>query len=320
MKHYKRLFLLSLPLLLTCCSGKKTDDNGGGKTSTPTPSPIQYREVHYDVIPDDEVDSKANANDVKYNADKYEADPTSPLFGKKIYWLGSSVTYGASSEGVSMADYLAAFTGSEFKKDAVSGTTIFCDNATADTGSKSYVNRLKTSKIFNVDEEIDAFVCQISTNDTTSSRLKNRGRITDEDCIDMDEFDTTTTLGGVEFIIAYVLEMWNCPIYFYSGSYFGDGTNKAERQNSNPSGTNYGELVSQVKQIADKWDGYADYHVSVIDLFNDKNFNDAVGTKYYTWATSDPIHPRKAGYAQWWTPYIQTFIENDFIKMEHGLI
>ena len=33
--------------------------------------------------------------------------------------------------------------------------------------------------------------------------------------------------------------------------------------------------------------------------------------KYYSWACNDPIHPRKAGYLQWWTPYIQAYLENE---------
>ena len=48
----------------------------------------------------------------------------SPLAGKTYVFLGSSVTYGASSEGESMADFLAARHGAVCVKEAVSGTTL----------------------------------------------------------------------------------------------------------------------------------------------------------------------------------------------------
>lgn len=38
----------------------------------------------------------------------------------------------------------------------------------------------------------------------------------------------------------------------------------------------------------------------IIDLFNDGDFNKQASDKYYKWATSDPIHPKKAGYLEWW--------------------
>ncbi|MCR5154533.1 MAG: SGNH/GDSL hydrolase family protein, partial [Lachnospiraceae bacterium] len=59
---------------------------------------------------------------------------------KTIVFLGSSVTYGAASGGVSFADVLCEKKGYEMIKEAVSGTTL------ADIGPDSYVSRLKTIK------------------------------------------------------------------------------------------------------------------------------------------------------------------------------
>ena len=95
------------------------------------------------------------------------------------------------------------------------GTTIFDDGSTGNTGSLSYTRRLKTSTKFDVNAKVDAFICQISTNDAKSEFQTRRGEISDS----LTEFDLTTTLGGVEFIINYVKETWDCPVYFYSGSY-----------------------------------------------------------------------------------------------------
>ena len=204
-----------------------------------------------------------------------------------------------------MADYLAALTGCTSKKDAVSGTTIFDDNKTADTGINSYTRRLTNSKVFDKTEKVDAFVCQKSTNDARNDRLTKRGFLTHEDKIEVDDFDLATTIGGIEYIIAYVTSTWGCPVYFYSGSYFGD---TGDRKSTNPTGTNYAKLIEDVYAIADKWNSYEDYHVGVIDLYNDEDFNAQASNTYYKWATSDAIHPRRAGYLQWWTPYFEHYL------------
>ena len=46
-------------------------------------------------------------NNELYDLDAAEVKPDSPLRGKTIYWLGSSVTYGAASRQQSMVDYIA---------------------------------------------------------------------------------------------------------------------------------------------------------------------------------------------------------------------
>lgn len=53
----------------------------------------------------------------------------SPLAGKQIIFLGSSVTYGASSKGVSFADYIGVRNDCEIVKEAVSGTTLVDNGA-----------------------------------------------------------------------------------------------------------------------------------------------------------------------------------------------
>lgn len=57
-----------------------------------------------------------------------------------MIFLGSSVTYGAASQGVSFADFIARRNGCEAIKEAVSGTTL------VDNGSDSYVSRLKADE------------------------------------------------------------------------------------------------------------------------------------------------------------------------------
>ena len=82
------------------------------------------------------------------------------LKDKTILFLGSSVTYGYASGGVSFADVMAEQYGCISVKEAVSGTTL------ADLDDTSYVARMKR-----MDKSIkaDLFVCQLSTNDATKN-------------------------------------------------------------------------------------------------------------------------------------------------------
>ena len=59
-----------------------------------------------------------------------------PLLGKTVLFLGSSVTYGACSGGYSFVEALAERTGLIPVKEAVSGTTL------ADVEDVSYIARM----------------------------------------------------------------------------------------------------------------------------------------------------------------------------------
>lgn len=246
-----------------------------------------------------------DANGAEFSVSAVVPRENSPLKGALVYWLGSSVTYGASSQGESMADFLSALTGCECVKEAVSGTTIYDDGGTGDSGARSYTRRLMNGAL-GKDRVPDFFICQISTNDCTAARLSKRGAMLKGIPQYIEDCDRATTLGGVEYIIKYALDTWGCPVYFYSGAYFGDS---GSRSNSNPKGSEYAKLVDQVKEIAKKW--YDDgYEVAVIDMYHDQAFNAAVTDEYYKWCTSDPIHPKKAGYLNWWVPYFEAFLLN----------
>ncbi|MBR5506784.1 MAG: SGNH/GDSL hydrolase family protein, partial [Clostridia bacterium] len=111
---------------------------------------------------------------------------------KNIIFLGSSVTYG--DDGWSMCEYVRQEMGCNVTKWAVSGTTL------ADVSDDSYVSRLK--KQINTQDRCDCFVCQLSTND--AGRNLPLGEISSSKNID--DFDLSTVIGAIEYIIARVTE------------------------------------------------------------------------------------------------------------------
>ncbi len=251
----------------------------------------------------DETDISGDANDSALAPENIPARQ-SPLAGKTIYWLGSSVTLGHAAVLNSVADYLGASTGSVNVKEAVNRTTL----RTPEGNTNSYVMRMLNGNNFSIDEKIDAFICQISTNDATEANRPYWGAVTDEQITELSLFDLSTSMGGVEYIINYVEQTWDCPVYFYSGSNFGDD---GARSNSDPSGTNYSDLIDLVKQAVEKYNSAEGYEVKIIDLFNDKEFNEVVSDDYYEWCMQDAVHPKRAGYLHWWTPYFAAFLENE---------
>ena len=195
---------------------------------------------------------------------------------REICWIGSSVTYGHSSCGhYSMADALADLYGDvTFSKFAVSGTTLVNDSP------DSYVARMR---LIPKDYRPDAVIVQLSTND--ASKGKPFGCVTSA----REGFDDTTIAGAMETMITYIRKTFNCPVLFYSGSYY-----ESEA---------YAKMVDLMHLIADKWD------MPVIDLFSDPDMQKAYDTPYYHEVMSDPIHPKKRGYTEWWAPKMKEVLD-----------
>lgn len=84
---------------------------------------------------------KHPGNAPEYDFDKISALENSPLAGKQVCILGSSVVYGSASGENAVGEYLSARLGFDLTKEAVSGTTL------VDIGEKSYISRRKTGLI-----------------------------------------------------------------------------------------------------------------------------------------------------------------------------
>lgn len=218
--------------------------------------------------------SNLPGNAQQYDLKQVTSVESSPLDGKCIAFLGSSVTYGASSKGVSFADYIGARNNCEIIKEAVSGTTL------VDNGQSSYISRLKK---MDKDATVDLFVCQLSTNDATQK--KSLGNVSES--MDWADFDTSTVAGAIEYIIAYAKQTWNCPVLFYTNPQYDS--------------EQYEAMVDLLQQISEKWD------ITVIDMWNDAEFN-VLTEEQRALYMADGIHPTQAGYLEWWTPYIEKYL------------
>jgi lysophospholipase L1-like esterase len=213
-------------------------------------------------------------NNEKYAVENVEEQTNSLLAGKRICFLGSSVTYGAASMGESFVDFLRKRDGIVATKDAVSGTTL------VDQGTDSYIERLKK---LDKNMELDLFVCQLSTNDATQNKFL--GNISDSK--DLNAFDKSTITGAIEYIIAYSQETWDCPVVFYTNPQYDN--------------ENYQKMVERLLQLQQKWD------IGVINMWDNPEFNQ-ISEKERTLYMADAIHPTKAGYLLWWTPYMEKYL------------
>ena len=209
-------------------------------------------------------------NGEKYSLDNTPENADNPIKGKTVIFLGSSVTYGSASGGVSFADYIEKRDGCEMIKSAVSGTTL------VESGIDSYVSRLKKLDA----EKADLLVCQLSTND--ASQKKAHGKIIESK--NLNDFDTKTVAGAIEYIICYAKEKWNCSVIFYTSPRY-----DSER---------YQSMVDTLKAAQEKWG------ISVIDMWNDDNLNAALSADMNLYM-ADKIHPTKAGYREIWTPFME---------------
>ncbi len=233
------------------------------------------------IVVEEKKRSDAPGNAPEYDIEKVTANEASLLRGKKIVFLGSSVTFGAAAEGQSFVELFEKEDGVIAIKEAKSGTTLVDKTSVlariAFGDGDSYIKRLK---MLDTTLNPDCVVCQLSTNDATMKLPL--GEVSDG--WELTSFDTKTVTGAMEYIIAYCREQWDCPVVFYTGSYY-----ESEA---------YSAMVDRLYQLKDKW------NIGVIDLYTDEAFN-TVSEEAYALYMYDPIHPTKAGYIQWWMPKME---------------
>ncbi len=222
-------------------------------------------------------------NSDRYNPENIEPYENSPLQGRTILFLGSSVTQGYASDGISFVDYIERLDGANVIKEVMGATTVANSNVGYASAENSYNPRLRQ---YDSSTPVEAVVIQLSSNDSTSG--VPLGDLSES--FDLDQIDDTTFTGGLESLIGYAQETWDCPVVVYSDPQFrGRHFYNAEA---------YGEMVDKTIEICDKWDAY------FLDMWNDPEVNSISNSDYYFYM-SDVVHPTKAGYLEWWTPAFQ---------------
>lgn len=179
------------------------------------------------------------------------------------YFLGSSVTYGHANNGSSFVNEIQNLLQCVCVKEAVSGTTL------ANNGSNSYVARMLSN--WDKNAKVDTLIVQLSTNDVS----QNIARGTISDTKNPEDIDNTTTLGAIEYIIAYAKKTWNCEVVFYT--------------NPKYSNAQYESLVKDLYQIQKKWG------IGIVDFYYYKDM-DPLSDETLASYMADAIHPNAMGY------------------------
>lgn len=119
----------------------------------------------------------------------------------KVFFLGSSITYGYAAGGYSFVDYVNEHSDYEVVKEAVSGTTL----ATCFPGS--YFERLMERGA----EGADVLLVQLSTNDASKGVALGG----------VDSIDPKTSCGAINRIIDFGIDN-GCRVGFYATPVLGD--------------------------------------------------------------------------------------------------
>ena len=232
---------------------------------------------------------------------------TSVLSGRTFAMLGSSITYGYGSGGISFAEMIAAIDQCRVIKQAVSGSTLaYCPDRPETDPQNSYVRQLMDH--IDKEEKIDAFVVQLSTND--AQKGIPMGEITDSKSPEWQHRGTIT--GAMEYILAYIEENWHCPVIFYTNAHLTrkDIERFAEAHPEVPVSAeegyqylvvNYEEMIRRLYELQEKW------HFEIADLWNSETTH--VPADERELMMNDPIHPMKSGYLFWYVPAIEACLE-----------
>ena len=138
--------------------------------------------------------------------------------------------------------------------------------------------------IHNLDKEMECeqFVCQLSTNDATQGMPLGKVSVS----IKLEDFDTSTIIGAIEYIICYARTTWQCPVTFYTNTYYDN--------------ENYQKMVEIMYQLKEKW------NIGLIDLWNTREMREIEKSKYDMYM-ADVIHPTELGYREWWLPVFEKY-------------
>ena len=220
-----------------------------------------------------------NGNAKKYDLNKVKYKGSSAITGRTIVFVGSSFTQGVKSKNQSFPEFIAKRNKCNVIKSGIGGTTV------ANTGSNSIFAR--TINLCNTRTAPSALVCQLSANDATKN--VPIGNITANDKRNLEDFNTRTTAGAIEYIICYSDQKWGCPVAFFTNIKFNN--------------SRYPQIRNILYQAQKKWG------IQVIDLYSGLG-RKSVSAKKFRLYMADRLHPTKAGYLKWVTPFFEARLGN----------
>ena len=219
-------------------------------------------------------------------------ESTSPLKGKKMLFMGDSISYG-SGDGVSPFR-----TGRAWAGRIADRTGAIVTNASVSGAKASYINGddkakwLYTQFDQNKNEQYDVIVMHGGVNDARHNRTI--GKILDTDNATELNQAKNTYIGGLQLLFYNVKkEQPNAKLFFIANHHL-DGHDTGNAKNMAP-------YFDMAKQLCEK------YGIIFIDLYNNKELNDKLETTT-TKYLPDTLHLNAAGY-EIITPYILEAIE-----------
>jgi lysophospholipase L1-like esterase len=96
------------------------------------------------------------------------------------------------------------------------------------------------------------------------------------------------TEAAIRFIVEYVTEAWNCPVVFYTGTFFEN--------------EHYQKMIDLLRDLQKE----LGFHI--LDLWDDPAMR-PVSEEDYKRYMHDPVHPNIEGYRSWWTPKFIEFCQ-----------
>ncbi len=237
-----------------------------------------------------------NGNASKYGLDSIAVEPENELTGQSAVFLGSSITYGSASNGISFVEFLERQNEMTCFKEAVSSTTMA---VCANRPNNSYVERL--SRVKNkLNFEPDFFVCQLSLNDALAKNEVELGELSDvcrdsNDGIDLADVDSVAE--AIEYITVYAKEQWpNSQIVFFT-----------VKNNGNKK---YDDMVRLLIDAKTKWvDDQGQPFFMILNLWDNKSFMNVTGDALKLYMR-DANHPTMAGYRNYWLPFMANFLRD----------
>ena len=103
------------------------------------------------------------------------------------------------------------------------------------------------------------------------------------------KIDLNKTEEAIRFILEYVNSSFNCPIVFYTGTYF--------------ESKHYQQMIELLFALQ------KEYNFFILNLWGDPEML-SVSKADYERYMADPVHPNIVGYREWWTPKFIQFCES----------